>query len=217
MLASALATAVLTGALLVGDSVRGSLRDLTLERLGKIDHALVAQRFFREKLGADLAADPGFLVSFEGIVPAILLNGSATAAYTHRRASRVQVAGVDEAFASLGGSEQTAVRVLDFLRRNPDQNFAPVVLNQSLQREMQVVVGDHILLSFERQSDIRRESVYGRKKFRRRGPDSQTHSGRSRPRPWTWPIGSPSPSGPCRSMPMSRSPICKRRWSRRGA
>ncbi len=163
MLASALATAVLTGALLVGDSVRGSLRDLTLERLGKIDHALVAQRFFREKLGADLAADPGFLVSFEGIVPAILLNGSATAAYTHRRASRVQVAGVDEAFASLGGSEQTAVRVLDFLRRNPDQNFAPVVLNQSLQREMQVVVGDHILLSFERQSDIRRESVYGRR------------------------------------------------------
>ena len=33
----AVATAVLTGALLVGDSVRGSLRDLTLQRLGNID------------------------------------------------------------------------------------------------------------------------------------------------------------------------------------
>ena len=31
---AAVATAVLTGALLVGDSVRGSLRDLTLDRLG---------------------------------------------------------------------------------------------------------------------------------------------------------------------------------------
>ena len=39
LLAAAVATAVLTGALLVGDSVRGSLRDLTLERLGNIDGA----------------------------------------------------------------------------------------------------------------------------------------------------------------------------------
>ena len=37
----AAATAVLTGALLVGDSVRGSLHQLTLERLGKIELALV--------------------------------------------------------------------------------------------------------------------------------------------------------------------------------
>ena len=37
LLAAAVATAVLTGALLIGDSIRGSLRDLTLDRLGKID------------------------------------------------------------------------------------------------------------------------------------------------------------------------------------
>ena len=41
LLGAGVATAVLTGALLVGDSVRGSLRDLALERLGRIDHALV--------------------------------------------------------------------------------------------------------------------------------------------------------------------------------
>ena len=40
--------AVLTGALLVGDSLRGSLRDLTLQRLGWVDEALVTGRFFRE-------------------------------------------------------------------------------------------------------------------------------------------------------------------------
>ncbi len=48
----AVATAVLTGALMVGDSVRGSLRDLALERLGRVDHAMVATRFFD-------AASPG--------------------------------------------------------------------------------------------------------------------------------------------------------------
>ena len=35
-------TMVLTGALLVGDSLRGSLRDLTLRRLGWIDESLTA-------------------------------------------------------------------------------------------------------------------------------------------------------------------------------
>ena len=40
-------TAVLTGALLVGDSMRGSLRRLTLDRLGRIDMALAADHFFR--------------------------------------------------------------------------------------------------------------------------------------------------------------------------
>ena len=36
----AAATAVLTGALLIGDAMRGSLRTLTLDRLGRIDEIL---------------------------------------------------------------------------------------------------------------------------------------------------------------------------------
>lgn len=45
------ATAVIGGALLVGDSVRDSLRQMSLDRLGSVDHALVAPRFFRQQLG----------------------------------------------------------------------------------------------------------------------------------------------------------------------
>src|SRR5687767_3298967 len=54
MLGVAAGTAVLTGALLVGDSVRGSLRDLPLDRLGRVDTVLVADRFFRQDLAAEL-------------------------------------------------------------------------------------------------------------------------------------------------------------------
>src|SRR4030081_982253 len=63
-------TAVLTGALLVGDSQRGSLRDLALGRLGWFDEALVAPRFFREELAGELkdAAD--------NVCPTLLLSGS---------------------------------------------------------------------------------------------------------------------------------------------
>ena len=45
------AVAVLGGALLVGDSVRGSLRDIALGRLGKADQALSSAQFFREGAG----------------------------------------------------------------------------------------------------------------------------------------------------------------------
>ena len=50
------ATAVLTGALVVGDSMRGSLRHLALDRLQGIDDALVVPRFFRAELADELAA-----------------------------------------------------------------------------------------------------------------------------------------------------------------
>ena len=69
----AVATAVLTGALLVGDSVRGSLRDLTLQRLGRIDAVLVAPHFFRAALAGELAEEAAFKQSFAAAEPAILV------------------------------------------------------------------------------------------------------------------------------------------------
>ena len=66
------ATAVVTGALLVGDSVRGSLRDLTLERLGEIDSVLVAEQPFREALADQFAA-------LTEVAPLLRVPGSLTA------------------------------------------------------------------------------------------------------------------------------------------
>ena len=74
-------TAVLTGALLVGDSLRGSLRDLTLRRLGWVDEVLIAPRFFREKLADELASSH----SAERVCPAILLQATATVPTGPRR------------------------------------------------------------------------------------------------------------------------------------
>ena len=50
LLAVAVSTAVIGGSLIVGDSVRGSLRQMTLSRLGGISHALNSPLFFREAL-----------------------------------------------------------------------------------------------------------------------------------------------------------------------
>ncbi len=53
----AAATAVIAGALIVGDSVKHSLLQMHLDRLGQIDFAVTGgDRFVREELAEELAA-----------------------------------------------------------------------------------------------------------------------------------------------------------------
>src|SRR5207302_554202 len=86
-----LGTAVLTGALLVGDSLRGSLRALALDRLGWVDEAMVTGRFFRQALADELGAGKA--------AAAIMLQGSAASeGNAPHRAGKVTILGVDERF-----------------------------------------------------------------------------------------------------------------------
>lgn len=159
LLGAAVATAVLTGALLVGDSVRGSLRDLTLNRLGRIDYALISERFFREELATDLSHKlEGDAQFHRETVPAILLNGTAINPKSKARASRVQIQGIDERFAGLW---EEAGQSTPSLEKQPEQLFPSVHINQSLQNELDIKVGEQVLLSFERHSEIHREFLLG--------------------------------------------------------
>jgi hypothetical protein len=100
----AVSAAVLTGALLVGDSMRGSLRHLTLDRLGRIDEALVSEHFFRAILADQLTGKPGAAGGSPTAAPAILLTVSVENPdpQSPRRANRVQLAGCDGRFWQLG-------------------------------------------------------------------------------------------------------------------
>src|SRR5262245_31108920 len=82
--------AVVAGALVVGDSVRGSLRDLVVRRLGRADRIVLSADLFREQLADDLAADSDFNASFAGVAPLVVMQGLVTNQETGRRASRVQ-------------------------------------------------------------------------------------------------------------------------------
>jgi ABC-type lipoprotein release transport system permease subunit len=156
-LGATIATAVLTGALLVGDSVRGSLRDLVLGRLGEIDLALVAGTPFREALAGELAtrlAAAGFAAP--STAPGLMLRGSAVHAASSARAADVAVLGLDErTFALFPG----AVRV--DLTEHPGP-FPSVALNEALAAELGAAVGDDVVLTFERPAEIPRETVVGR-------------------------------------------------------
>ena len=152
LLGTAVATTALTGALLVGDSMRGSLRDLALERLGHIDYALLAAHFFRSDLTTEL---PG------GHAPVILLNGSARHAATQALAAGVQIQGIDVRFSALFPEDGPALR--DALKPTPGQPFPALVVSASLQRALGLELGDAVLLSLERPSSTYRESLFGRR------------------------------------------------------
>src|SRR5262249_36201197 len=130
LLGVAVGAAVLTGALLVGDSLRGSLRALALDQLGWVDEALVTPRFFRAELAKELPA--------EHIAPAILLQGSASLAglesHPVRRAGKVTILGVDDRFWAQ--EDPPAGRTLWTGEENG------VVLNVSLAEALGAKIGD---------------------------------------------------------------------------
>jgi len=147
-------TAVLTGALLVGDSMRESLRRLTLERLGRVDFALTADRFFRQDLAGELGVGPGFREHFAAAVPAILVRASLEnpASDPARRANQVNLIGCDERFWQLG-----------FGRPAKLPGDREIVLNGQVAELLEAKPGDTVVLRLPQPGSIPADSPLGRK------------------------------------------------------
>ncbi|HVF28736.1 MAG TPA: ABC transporter permease, partial [Pyrinomonadaceae bacterium] len=149
----AAAVAVLAGALVVGDSVRASLRDLFLQRLGRTDHVIASAGFFREQLAGDLRANEGFAAGgLDAACPLIVTEGAATHEESGRRGTRVIVYGVDERFWKFHGRENA-----QFAGDND------AFLSAGLGDELKARAGDVLLLRMEKPSAIPIESLHGRK------------------------------------------------------
>lgn len=164
ILGAAVASAVLTGALLVGDSMRGSLKEQTLDRLGAVDDILVAPGFLREELAGDLNTHPSLNGKAE-ITPVVMLSGNATHGKTRSRATGIQLTGMTPEFTSLfyAGNGEQANAFNAGLKKADKQTFESVIINDALSRELGAAIGDPIIISFEKPSDIHRESLFGRK------------------------------------------------------
>lgn len=146
----ATAVAVLAGALLVGDSVRASLRDLFLQRLGATEYVIAAPQFVREQLAEDIRpqlAARGFLNS----CPLIELDGTVSRD-NGARAGGVRVYGVDARFWQFHGLPN----------QTPPEN-RELLVSESLARELGTGPGDSLLIRIQKPSDVPLESLFGRK------------------------------------------------------
>src|SRR5215207_7670142 len=149
------AVAVLAGALLVGGSVRASLRGLFLQRLGRATHVASAPNFFRERLAEDVSAGAGFReAGFDSACPLVIAEGLVTHEASGRRAVAAQVYGVDARFWELHGRPGAAARA---------PRSDEVLLSPSLAAELGAAAGDAVILRVEQPSDIPVESLHGRK------------------------------------------------------
>lgn len=151
LIGAALATAIITGALTVGDSVRYSLRQMALARLGKIEVALTGSaRFVRERLAEDMSQRLNAPVA-----SAVLLRGTAggyaaDGASKDTRVGNVQVIGTDSRFWELGPGRSFPFTTSD--------GRDAVLLNDRLARSLQVAVGDEVLLRVPKPSLLSRDA-----------------------------------------------------------
>ncbi|MCK4747048.1 MAG: ABC transporter permease, partial [Bacteroidales bacterium] len=136
----AISAAVLTGALIVGDSVTFSLNRIVEHRLGQVTHVMTAgDRYFTgelaDRVGEQLQVPVSTLLLQEGI---------AVADGGQKRLNHIQVLGVDEHFDHLAEQHQY------FSALSGDT----VIVSQNLANRLGLAKGDEILLRIQKASLI---------------------------------------------------------------
>jgi len=184
LLGAAIGSAALIGALVVGDSVKGTLRDRALARLGLIHFALYTpDRVFNADLarrltnapapGSGPSALPGKAVSVSGQIPlsALLLPGIVSRPDGSARVNRVTVLGVDEpgwprvaGWGTLfppaelpGGTNDEAAGPQVRLREGPLtawQRGEAALINEELARRLGARAGDEIIVRVQKPSQL---------------------------------------------------------------
>lgn len=158
-------TAVISGALIVGDSVRESLKQMSLDRLGRIDLAVHSHRFFRQDVGEKLPeSDPKYVATFETPVPALILDGALVRededGKVLDRAGRIQIYGIDERFA--GVSEFSADTIpTSFEDKETLETITEAVLSDRVATAIQASAGDLLKLYVELPANIPRDALLG--------------------------------------------------------
>ena len=150
-LGCAMAVAALVGSLLVGDSVRGSLHDLAIERLGRVEYAVESPSFFRAQLAADLLAQPQAKGAADFAVPAILAVGAAKPAEGGAVVNRVNVIAVPPEFSDIA---------LEPFSPPQDRR---IVVNSTLAADLGISEGDALLLTLGREQDAPADSIFMRR------------------------------------------------------
>jgi len=136
----AISGAVLTGALMVGDSVKYSLNRIVEQRLGNITHVLKAgDRYFTKELSERVGRRLELPVS-----SLLLQEGSAVADGGQKRLNNVQVIGVDERFDLMAG----LAAVYSSLSGDS------ILVSPNVANRLNIKEGDEVLLRIQRASLI---------------------------------------------------------------
>lgn len=131
----AITTAVITGSLIVGDSVQHSLHSITAKRLGEIGYVVdCGDRYITTGLAAEVAGEAGTPVS-----PILMTDGMAVADGGQKRVNRVNIVGVDSTFDRMGNTG----RMYGSLAGDS------VIISENLAERLDLSAGDEFLVRME--------------------------------------------------------------------
>ncbi|HYE87142.1 MAG TPA: ABC transporter permease, partial [Vicinamibacterales bacterium] len=149
VLGVAVAVAVLAGALLVGTSVRESLRQIALGRLGNTDAVVMGPTFFRTALADDvLSKSPQYVAA---ATPLIVVDAAVSHEESQRAAGRVAAYGVDERFGRFHGIDGFNLTGRD------------AFISAALAAELGAKPGDSITVRVAKPTDIPLSTLQGRR------------------------------------------------------
>lgn len=154
----AISSAVIVGALLVGDSMRGSLQFIALDRIGSIQRMIVAPRWFHQSaLQADQSrSGPGSVVGLLWIQAVVAehqdRSEESAGRITTHRVTEMTLMGVDQSFWELG-------TILPGSTLGDEQ----LVLNRSLADQLKVKIGDRVTLKVSRDAVVPADSALGKR------------------------------------------------------
>lgn len=144
---TAIAAAVLTGALIVGDSVQHTLHRQALTRIGRVDLVIATRdRLFQASLVERLAGATG-----NGQMAAVLQVRGIALTDTGLSAHEVNVLGIDERFFSFAPDTREAAALIE------DR----ALVNERLRAQLDLSIGQRILLRIEQPSALPRDAVLG--------------------------------------------------------
>jgi putative ABC transport system permease protein len=143
----AVAAAAIIGALAVGDSLRQSLRQMALSRLGRVEAALVApDRYVPRGLATDVAKGIGCESA-----AVLSLGGSAENQSGTARAAQIAVLGVDDAFWRIAGGGPAPLA---------GDEESRAVINEALAARLGARAGDTIFIRLPRQDMLPAEAAF---------------------------------------------------------
>jgi len=139
-----LSSTILIGALIIGDSVKYSLQRIVDKRLGKVQYAMTAgDRVFRQQLGNELSEKMNIVCSSILHTNGILIKDGGQS-----RLNNIQFYGVDRYFDKLSPGSTV------YTNLSEDE----IVVNSYIASKMNLVVGDELLLRFEKLDTMPKDS-----------------------------------------------------------
>jgi len=139
-----ISTAVITGSLIVGDSVKYSLKNIVNHRLGKTEYSLsTGEKFVRSQLAKEISQTLNIKAS-----SLIIANGVIKNPENNSLLNKIQILGIDSAFWNLSDIEM------------PEISDEDVFISENTANKLKLSIDDEIIIKFEKLSVIPLNSPY---------------------------------------------------------